>query len=75
MSSSASNSEPAYLGNVIVVAITVVVIVEGEINHLLWTGQDLLEEGKASSSKLNSSPSEASVVQVDETSWPKAGSA
>jgi hypothetical protein len=29
-------SKPAYLGDVVVV----VVVVESEINHLLWTGQD-----------------------------------
>jgi hypothetical protein len=44
---SSSNSEPAYLGSIIVVAITVVVIIESEINYLLWTGQGLLEGGES----------------------------
>jgi hypothetical protein len=38
MSSRSSISEPAYLGKTIVVA--------GEINHPLWTGQDLPEGGE-----------------------------
>lgn len=31
-------SKPAYLGNIFVV---VAAVVESEINHLLWTGQDM----------------------------------
>ena len=60
MSSSSSNLEPAYLANVIIIAITVVVTVEGEINYLLLDGAGIfLREGKSPSSKLNSSPSES----------------
>ena|SRR5947209_11044019 len=47
MSNSSSNSEPAYLGSIVVVAITVVVIIETESSHLLWTGQDILEGGES----------------------------
>jgi hypothetical protein len=46
MSSRPSNPEPAYLDSIIV-AITIIVIVEGDINHLLRTGDDLPNGGKA----------------------------
>ena len=44
MSSHSSVSEAAYLGMITVVALTIAIIVAGEINHLnrpLWRGQDL----------------------------------
>src|SRR5947199_9091153 len=48
MLSRSSVSEPAYLGMVTVVALTIAVIVAGEINHLnhlLWRGQGLPHGG------------------------------
>jgi hypothetical protein len=46
MSSRSSIPELAYLGKTIVVALTIVIVVAGEINHPLWTGQDLPEGGE-----------------------------
>jgi hypothetical protein len=48
LSSRSSISGPAYLGITVVVvaAITVIIVVEGEINHLLWVDQDLPEGGE-----------------------------
>ncbi len=33
--------EPAYLSKITVVALTIVIIVAGKVNHPLWRGQDL----------------------------------
>ena len=49
MSSRSSVSEAAYLGMTTVVALTIAIIVAGEINHLnrpLWRGQDLPHGGE-----------------------------
>jgi hypothetical protein len=49
MSSRPSISEAAYLGMITVVALTIAIIVAGEINHLsrpLWRGQDLPQGGE-----------------------------
>ena len=46
MSSRSSISEPTDLGNIVVAAPTIVIVVEGEINHLLWTGQHLPKGGE-----------------------------
>jgi hypothetical protein len=49
MSSRPSVSEATYLGMITVVALTIAIIVAGEINHLnrpLWRGQDLPHGGE-----------------------------
>jgi hypothetical protein len=38
MSSRSSVREPAYLGMIAIVALTIAIIVAGEINHLRWKG-------------------------------------
>ena len=46
MLSRSSISEPADLGKTIVVALIIVIVVAGDVNRRLCTGQDLLEEGE-----------------------------
>ena len=70
MPSYPSNSELAYL-NSIIVAITIVVIVEGEVTIAFERAMIFLKEGSSSSSESNTSASsEESAVQPDGGDWP-----
>jgi len=77
MSSRSSISEPAYLGKTIVVALTIVIVVAGEINHPLWTARICPKEGRSSSSESEISSSSVQCVlssPLPKCRMPKGGS-